>query len=434
MYHHKKSQVTLFIILGFLLLTSVGLFFVVRSLTTEKQKEVLPLQAELSTTTDAVDQYVLGCIKTIAEEGLERLGIQGGYLSLNLDYLSTPTYNTTYLYYNGEVRIPELSMIEAELAQYLDLNLESCTNFSILPDVQVTAANRSKTRVIIGTKEISFVTQWDLSVRKGQNAQHLDQFTSTLPVEFHDIFTTVSAIVNATAQHPLLIDNYLLLQQNVSFIDYALYDNDTVIYLLREDNARINGKPYYFLFATKTLPMAFRTPRIQPVPLLEGKVGEPFHYEVLADDPTGSGEGRLFYSLHSPLFSIDNRTGVIHFVPTTFHNGDHVALLTVTNANNVTSSVFLRFHIEETNHPPVLVARNQTVVYFQSLNYTPYAYDQESTQLTFYIVDAPEGVAIAETTGEITWTPRSLGEYTITFGVTDSLAQTEAMFVVEVVP
>ncbi|MBI2548213.1 Ig-like domain-containing protein [Candidatus Woesearchaeota archaeon] len=432
MHHDKKGQVTLFIILGFLLLSSLAFFLIIRGLNSEKQKEVLPVQAELSTATDAVNQYVLSCLKTIGEEGLTRLGIQGGYLSLNLNYLSTPTYNTTYLYYNGEVRMPELSVIEAELAQYIDSNLEICTNFSILPEVQVTAANQSKTRVTISTKEVSLVTQWDLSVTKGQNVQDRDRFTLALPVEFYDIFTTVSAILNATAQHPSLIDNYLLLQQNVSFIDYLLYDNDTVIYLLREDNARIKGKPYYFLFAAKTLPMGVPvSPRIQPVPLLEGTVGETFHYEVLANDPEG---GDLFYGLQSPLFSIDNKTGIIHFIPTTFHKGDHVALLTVTTSRNVTNSMFLRFHIEGTNRPPVVIVRNQTVVYFQSLHYTPYTYDEESTQLTFYVVDAPEGVTMAEATGEITWTPHALGNYTITFGVNDSLAQTEAMFVVKVIP
>ena len=78
---NKKSQVTLFIILGIVILSIFSLIFYLVNYTSkekfgEKSEEAGKTSAELK----PIEEYIKSCLKETAEQGLLLLGKQGGYI------------------------------------------------------------------------------------------------------------------------------------------------------------------------------------------------------------------------------------------------------------------------------------------------------------------------------------------------------------------
>ncbi|MBI2670410.1 hypothetical protein HYX18_00300 [Candidatus Woesearchaeota archaeon] len=141
----KRGQISLFIILGIIIVFVIGLIFLVRSeilkttLLSQVQKtEVVPVQ--LRPVKDAIDN----CVAEVSTEALNLIGLQGGYINLPKDILSRgqfnkfsnsleviPGINTAYWFYetsNGiqKLNIPQKDQIKKDIDDYVKENLDSC--------------------------------------------------------------------------------------------------------------------------------------------------------------------------------------------------------------------------------------------------------------------------------------------------------------------
>ena len=79
----RKGQVTIFIILGILLLAIVGLLFYFKTLTITEtfETEGRPVTVTVPQEFIAIQEYTETCLGSIAEQGLKILGQQGGYIN-----------------------------------------------------------------------------------------------------------------------------------------------------------------------------------------------------------------------------------------------------------------------------------------------------------------------------------------------------------------
>jgi len=125
----KRGQVTLFIILGALLVIALILVVVFREKIALSQ--ILP-ERIFPTKTSAVERFIDGCIEAVGTEGLTLLGAQGGYIELPQeiaqDRLATidTGIKIPYWHYNGDNRIPSLLVMESQLSRYMNENLKTC--------------------------------------------------------------------------------------------------------------------------------------------------------------------------------------------------------------------------------------------------------------------------------------------------------------------
>ena len=150
----KRGQVTLFIILGVLVLGLVGLFFFFRgTIIEERVQEVRPVAEDVPTEFNPIKVFTEDCLKLTLEEGMKRLGQQGGYIRpkewqrLRFD-LAQPTdsdgvafaedVNIPYWYYNGgpnnentvslAKRVPAIEDMQRELKKWIEEELAACLN------------------------------------------------------------------------------------------------------------------------------------------------------------------------------------------------------------------------------------------------------------------------------------------------------------------
>jgi len=121
---NKRGQVTLFIILGIIILIilSMGLYFY-QSEVTSFFKTTLGSTIE-SSSTDQPEIYEIAqdCLEFYADQGIEKIQLQGGYIELPEQYLETDISNVAYSYYN-ENTLLSLENIEESLSNYIKDNL-----------------------------------------------------------------------------------------------------------------------------------------------------------------------------------------------------------------------------------------------------------------------------------------------------------------------
>jgi hypothetical protein len=127
----KRGQVTIFIILGIILLLSVMLFlFLRREVSVFKPEAVLPPEIV------PINQYILDCVEEISRDGARIAGANAGFIELPTEIETNPEaylppfpispVKTPLWFYRGQRRVPPLNYIVFQLENYIHENLPEC--------------------------------------------------------------------------------------------------------------------------------------------------------------------------------------------------------------------------------------------------------------------------------------------------------------------
>lgn len=143
----KRGQVTVFIVVGIVILVVFGLVFALRgnileqSFENEMNSIIVPQQLM------PVKSYLDSCLKDVVSDGVRIIGEQGGYIDIpeDITYRSAtnPFSNSLQLFGDAEVaywhyetaneierqQIPTKKQMEAELEEYVDENFKDCFYF-----------------------------------------------------------------------------------------------------------------------------------------------------------------------------------------------------------------------------------------------------------------------------------------------------------------
>src|SRR5512136_1318664 len=77
----KKGQITVFIIIGILLLAAIGIYIYVSGQQAKAPIEAAQVQvAEVATEVQPIQDFVTQCLYLTTKQGLEMLGARGGYI------------------------------------------------------------------------------------------------------------------------------------------------------------------------------------------------------------------------------------------------------------------------------------------------------------------------------------------------------------------
>jgi hypothetical protein len=249
----KRGQVTIFIILGIVLISTIGIFlyfseFNLRSLigmgTESVPSEVLPIH-----------QFVSDCVKTTGENTLYLIGQQGGYSFFDSYILANSLEIGIPYYFDGENTIlPGKGTIEEQIGRYMDLNMFFCTTgFIDFPDFEV-AQNGINTEVIILENIVNIEVNYPLNIKKGDTIYQLSEFKETFNIRLGTIYKTAEEITSFQEQNPpeiclsCIIDLGIENDLNINIEDYG---EDTVIFTIADQNSILFEDAYKFVFANK---------------------------------------------------------------------------------------------------------------------------------------------------------------------------------------
>ncbi|MFC1728059.1 hypothetical protein ACFLZ7_01175 [Nanoarchaeota archaeon] len=215
---NKKAQVTVFIILGIVLLFSSAFVFYIKEQVTES-KPAIGLVEDVPLEIQPVQMFVTDCLKRTAVEGLNKAGLQGGYIDTSqLKILPNPTESEGVEFSPGGIRVPywhymsgrndcegncqlgskllplkgELGKtVETELGTYVDERLELCANLASFEDqgFEIRTGD-SKTKVIVGANDVHFQTEYPITLTKAGVVSEMSSFYTKVDVslsKFYDL-------------------------------------------------------------------------------------------------------------------------------------------------------------------------------------------------------------------------------------------------------
>jgi hypothetical protein len=217
----RRSQISIFILVALGILFAVGIFFFTQSSTQTQvvSPELLPVKT-----------YMESCLQTIAQDGLEKLGSQGGYIYPRFSVNTvSPTDSAgfapfgqktalPYWYYLSSSNkcesncqfssaMPELitgtTSIKAQLEQYISAQLLSCGS----PEsYTVNASELPQTTVTIRDNDVFVEVTYPLDVSFANSVQKIEQFQTTLDVPLKQLYE-YAVLITLTQQELRFLEN-----------------------------------------------------------------------------------------------------------------------------------------------------------------------------------------------------------------------------------
>ena len=240
---NRKSQTTIFMILGLIILLGGVLFFYLTQRSSSTiEPELKIVQEQVPVEFDPIRKYANDCALSTGLKGLKIIGKQGGYISFSNRTLNkepfTITQNPTesdavvfaqgsdleipywwYLKSTNDCRDncmfaskrPDLretdNSIEKQLERYIDAEFKECLDNFAPFEAQgfvISEEGPVKSDVIIGVKDVTLVVDYPIKAQREDRNSKITQYLVTIPVNLDKVYDLATKITNLEIKH-----NYL---------------------------------------------------------------------------------------------------------------------------------------------------------------------------------------------------------------------------------
>ncbi len=249
---NKHAQVMLFVIFGIVVLAIAGVvIYLVSQPSSPNITPSVPQLEDVPVEFKPVSDYVEFCVKLVAEDGIRKMALQGGYIDpLNEDYSgssfiydpASPTESDIIPLspYSDETKLPywfylegkndcvgcslsslapSIELMESQLSKYVSENIDYCINgFAELETSGYTVTPLSEPKVettIFGSGQ-DFLLTYELDITNADASQRLDKFyvRSSLPLK--KLYTVAYNITNyeIVTNHIAQFTKYLIALQS----------------------------------------------------------------------------------------------------------------------------------------------------------------------------------------------------------------------------
>lgn len=338
----KKGQITLFIILGIVLLITFSfVFYLFQSNADEKDLEIQKIQSfDLSTA--PIKSYVESCLQTTTTEAIDYIGKHGGHYDLNQIYSTgSATYNTAYYFYLDRDAMPSITTVENELSKYIDDNLFFCLQNFVIFENQGLIINMGEIKSSVSLQEKGAYINLELllNIKRESRQKTMHSFVSNVDSRLRNMLDSASILTKEQVRDPDYICMSCIFRESMKndfIIELSNMNNDTVIVTILDNKtgeqliyankyqiSSCSNPPYDadYSFYEKCLNERIQNLNydfvVQDIPNFEIKVDETFYYKINA-----SGYNLSFYD-YSSLVQISFKTGEINFTPEDRMLGNH---------------------------------------------------------------------------------------------------------------
>ena len=201
LFFNSKSQAAIFIIIALVIILSGVLYFFYQRQSVEKEVEAV--QPEIA----PIKLYVDGCIKKVAENGLETIGLTGGYIDIPVNinsnprsYLSIlPDFKIPYWWHDGIETVPTEEFISQQLSSYIQSELKNrLRNFEPFANsFEINELNAPVADVQFNENDVTVKLKYPLEIasRDGAVRQLVQNFNYLLPIRFRKVYGLAKLIM-----------------------------------------------------------------------------------------------------------------------------------------------------------------------------------------------------------------------------------------------
>lgn len=238
----KRGQITLFIILGILILFAVFAFFYIRAAVVKEEIiEEIPVVVKVPLEFEPIRLFTQECLEKVGTEGLKILGEQGGYIDLEesgisvsstdpteadaLEFAPDSGLNVPYWWYlrapndcagnclftslrpNLHRTSPEDGSVEAQLDSYIEREIKRCLNNYRSFEIQgfeFDIKEELKVNSRVTENNVLLTLIYPMEVKLGDKKSDIEFFYATIPVNFKRIYEFATAVTNSEIEHKFL--------------------------------------------------------------------------------------------------------------------------------------------------------------------------------------------------------------------------------------
>jgi len=410
----KRGQITIFIIIGLVIIISFGLLFYLKFDVETKEMEKIP-DYQIA---EPIRFYVDSCVRDIVDNGIFYTNFQGGYYdvpnSLYYFFAEIPFY-----FYIGNEDLPDKATFESEFSKYVKNELPICiNNFESFKEMGYKFEIDEMTVKTTLGKTISVNVDYPIKIMKQETTATVSDFIYTKRFNFDKLYNILIEFSEEHQKNPDYVPIgflSLLAYQNNFTYDLTYSDENEVIYTFIYNDLFDDNQTLLFNFASKyewpEIKQKEKKIKIQPIPKQEAHREYEFSYTVKAE-----GEN-IKFSDYTDLFDINENTGEISFIPELKDRGVHNVLIKAyDDKGNEDSTIMFLDVVKENNPPEVQKIENVEINVGEEFNYVVNASDPDGDTLLYTAETSLENFYIHPLTGNIIFTPEEgqQGIYTIT--------------------
>lgn len=199
----KKGQITVFVIIGIVIVALIVLLYAFRS-----QISLPFVQVNLQDEMQKVTSEIQDCLKNSASGPVELIGLQGGYLSTPPG--SYRLFNDTpisYLCYNQAEkptctnRMLTIENMQDQLSNAIDQSLLECLDVSVSSGVELQTPNTYKVNTFIQPSKVLIELDYPITLTDKKTNDELSEtkFTATVNAPLGDLYNVAMDIVDSEA-------------------------------------------------------------------------------------------------------------------------------------------------------------------------------------------------------------------------------------------
>lgn len=247
----KKGQITIFLILGILLVGGVGFFLFGNSKKQLDNTNQAENRLSEGSSSNPVENYVRQCMEKTAKDALISAGLDGGVENAS-EYLLFFGGKTPYYYGTQNSSTPTLDDVQDFLSDYMNSNLKLCVNFSLFPDQNITSGDVNA-QASISDKTVRFNVEYPIKIASGKSAKEISDFSTAINSRLKAMHNASIEYVNAQKANPRYMCMTCLVklgsENNLKINTVAL--GNTVVYNFYDNTTMLDGKEYNYYFAIK---------------------------------------------------------------------------------------------------------------------------------------------------------------------------------------
>jgi hypothetical protein len=245
----KRGQITVFIIVGMVVLAvGFAIFFIGNS-----QTEKIAAEVTLDTQPESVKQFVQSCLDNTLEDAIVHIGDRGGYIYLPDQSTKDALLNAPYYFQNNDLYVPLFSDVENQIEQYVEQFLPFClqkfSSFSFQVD-----ADQPNVKILATSARVSADLILPLQIHHGDKVTNLESFSTTENsriLQMHEAASRIIADTKEFAPSLCLTCADEVIQEYNFQIDLIKSARDEVFYVITDEENKIAGEPTTYRFAVK---------------------------------------------------------------------------------------------------------------------------------------------------------------------------------------
>ena len=304
---YNKGQITIFILLGLIILIGFGLVLYLKS---GKAKEVeIKKISELPLSLAPIKNYIDLCIEEVAVPGIYLLANKGGYIYDYEKVLLTENVQPAYhLEFDNETS-PTKGFMENELSKFISDSLKLCINdFQDFKSYEF-EYGKSDVKVNIEKEKVTVNINYPITIIKGNAKTTISEFRNSFPIRLGHVLDVKNKVLKNIKGNDFIDLDFLSLHDVE--INILPYDKENIIYSIFDNKSDIKNAPFIFNFAVKSIGNS--APELDFVPDFVLTKNKLFTYDLNATDANNDD---LFYYAENSSVKINSTSGIFTFLPT----------------------------------------------------------------------------------------------------------------------